>query len=1003
MATYTVTTTSDVVDSADGQLSLREALALADVEAATADTIEFAPDVQGGRIVLAGSQLTVNSDVTIDGGAAVTIDANQQSRVLLVQGFGTAVDLRHLTVSGGRTSGERDSGAGILASGYASLTLDHTTVRDNVTEGAYASGGGVFTGRTRFSVGEPLLLVNTTVSGNRTLGEHALGGGIFSYNATLTNSTITGNSTTGEHASGGGIDVGEVFGRHSLDVINSTVSGNSTAGGYAVGGGISSGNTTTIINSIIAGNEAGGGSPDVAGGIRASNGLNVFGSAVEGAAPGDAQNVLASMLFAGGLGNNGGFTETIALRDATDNPALGRADPALAPTTDQRDEARPAPEGTQPDIGAFELNQTFAVPPPVATTFVVTARNDVVDPLDGQVSLREALALADTDGTTVDRVEFSPEIQGGTIFLTGGQLVANSDFTIDGGLGVTIDAQQASRVLRVQGFGTDVVLNNLTLTNGHTSGDREGGGGVFADRFATLTLNHTTVSGNSTAGSAADGGGIFAYSATLIDSLVSGNSATGSSEGGGIAGGFGSLGDESGAVTLTSSTVSANHASGPGGGISSGTVTLTASTVSGNASQGSGGGIYATGPVTLTDSRISNNVSQDFGGGIHSAVGALALTNSTVSGNSTAGIYGHGGGIAGGEMTLNNSTVCGNSTLGRGADGGGISAAGLVVTLIGSTISGNSASGDGGGINAPSFLGPLTTVADTIIAGNVSGGAAPDFGGRIVTSNGHNVFGSNVDGTAAGDLQNVPASLLFAAIDPATGGGQLADNGGPTQTIALRDVPDNPALAGADPTAAPTTDQRGEVRAQPEGTSPDIGAFELNQTGGGGLNEIVGTPHDDFLHGTAGADLIRGLAGNDRLWGRDGNDQLFGGRGCDVLAGKQGIDQMTGGAGADRFLFRRVCDSPADGLVHDVIQDFRHAQHDQIDLRPIDARLDRGGNQQFSFVGDGPFTRAGQLRLEATTDGDFLVSGNVDRDLDADFAVIVRTDLAHLHAADFLL
>ncbi|MFO1046387.1 MAG: hypothetical protein U1E52_00565 [Geminicoccaceae bacterium] len=52
MATYTVTTTSDVVDPSDGQPSLREALALADSDSTTADTIVFAPAVQGGRIVL---------------------------------------------------------------------------------------------------------------------------------------------------------------------------------------------------------------------------------------------------------------------------------------------------------------------------------------------------------------------------------------------------------------------------------------------------------------------------------------------------------------------------------------------------------------------------------------------------------------------------------------------------------------------------------------------------------------------------------------------------------------------------------------------------------------------------------------------------------------------------------------------------------------------------------------------------------------------------------------
>ena len=42
-------------------------------------------------------------------------------------------------------------------------------------------------------------------------------------------------------------------------------------------------------------------------------------------------------------------------------PGAGGADPADAPATDQRGVARPQPAGTDPDIGAFELNQTAVV------------------------------------------------------------------------------------------------------------------------------------------------------------------------------------------------------------------------------------------------------------------------------------------------------------------------------------------------------------------------------------------------------------------------------------------------------------------------------------------------------------------------------------------------------------------------------------------------------------------------------------------------------------------
>jgi hypothetical protein len=51
----------------------------------------------------------------------------------------------------------------------------------------------------------------------------------------------------------------------------------------------------------------------------------------------------------------------------------------------------------------------------------------------------------------------------------------------------------------------------------------------------------------------------------------------------------------------------------------------------------------------------------------------------------------------------------------------------------------------------------------------------------------------------------------------------LADNGGPTRTIAL--LAGSPAIDAGDITAAPFTDQRGFPR--PAGSAPDIGAFEF--------------------------------------------------------------------------------------------------------------------------------------------------------------------------------
>ena len=131
---------------------------------------------------------------------------------------------------------------------------------------------------------------------------------------------------------------------------------------------------------------------------------------------------------------------------------------------------------------------------------------------------------------------------------------------------------------------------------------------------------------------------------------------------------------------------------------------------------------------------------------------------------------------------------------------------------------------------------------------------------------------------------------------------------------------------------------------------------------------------------------MRGLGGND-----------------DVLAGKASLDQMTGGGDADRFLFRHIGDAPVAGPNYDQILDFRRGEHDQMDLRPIDANRALSGNQTFQFIDDEAFAIVGQLRYVLTADDTLLVSGNTDRDLDAEFAFVAHTGSEQLNAADFLL
>jgi Ca2+-binding RTX toxin-like protein len=302
---------------------------------------------------------------------------------------------------------------------------------------------------------------------------------------------------------------------------------------------------------------------------------------------------------------------------------------------------------------------------------------------------------------------------------------------------------------------------------------------------------------------------------------------------------------------------------------------------------------------TFEDSSTGN---ESQGGGIYAVDAALELVRSTVADNYAGGA---GGGIFARDsvVVISDSTVAGNLASSFMAQyGGGIFAEGGSLALVGSTVTGNIVGNyytpGGGGVHSTGQL----NVNNSIVAGNFREygdyRVADDLVGAIASSNGHNIFGSDVDGAIAGDLENIAADRLFAAIDPDTGGGMLALNGGPTPTVALRNAADNPALGGADPAGSGSTDQRGTTRPSPASSNPDIGAFELNQTGistkpSAGNDVLTGTAAANTLSGLAGNDLLLGLGGNDKLNGNDGSDTLRGGLGNDTLDGGNGLDTAS--------------------------------------------------------------------------------------------------------------
>jgi Ca2+-binding RTX toxin-like protein len=122
------------------------------------------------------------------------------------------------------------------------------------------------------------------------------------------------------------------------------------------------------------------------------------------------------------------------------------------------------------------------------------------------------------------------------------------------------------------------------------------------------------------------------------------------------------------------------------------------------------------------------------------------------------------------------------------------------------------------------------------------------------------------------------------------------------------------------------------------------------------IEDLVGSTGDDNLAGTAGVNVLNGFIGNDRLFGFAGND---------LMVGNSGADTMTGGDGADTFAFGDAQVSPAGFFVRDVIQDFRHAQGDVLDLSFIDANPVDQLNDSFEFLGKGgsSFDGPGQIQF----------------------------------------
>jgi predicted outer membrane repeat protein len=276
----------------------------------------------------------------------------------------------------------------------------------------------------------------------------------------------------------------------------------------------------------------------------------------------------------------------------------------------------------------------------------------------------------------------------------------------------------------------------------------------------------------------------------------------------------------------------ANGFAGAGGAInSSGNTSVADCVFNNNNAPGVGGAIYSDGSLTVADSTFTNNTTGGEGGAVYVNSASADISGSTFSDNSATN-GGNGGAVDdnSGSLTIENSTFAANSADG---EGGALFETGGALTVTNATLSTNSAGASGGGLFVDAGSGN-TTLYNTIVAGNLFAGSTTpsDIGGSLdqnllptMSPSSNNLIGT---GGSGGLSNGVNANIVGVA---SAGLSALANNGGPTETMALLASSQainagNNALALDASGNALANDQRGAGFPRIINTTVDIGAFE---------------------------------------------------------------------------------------------------------------------------------------------------------------------------------
>lgn len=577
------------------------------------------------------------------------------------------------------------------------------------------------------------------------------------------------------------------------------------------------------------------------------------------------------------------LTAAIAFSPAS---AVDDCDGLAADAADYEGELRCASSATEGEQ-VITLTDNFSVPDGAQNTY------------DGELPLTVEGAH---DGVTITGPGFSESFDA-TVFLAIGSdmmgplALETEPLAVD-----DAPAALAEVPVELEGEGADVTVRNLTIT------DFNYGGAIINSTARAIEVSRVTMLDNGAPigegfelalGAAVSSAG----DVTVTDSHFEGNQGAYGAAVSTIVALFGSGTGESGfpTVTVADSTFVDNAGALGGAVLSLGDTTITGSDFTSNTAI-VGGAVGAFGATSaISDSTFTDNSAAPMEGqegvespeaGALAIAGALTLTNSVLTGNSSEGLggaigYSYGPVDVVPSLEIIDSVLAGNTAEGPGGavwfngdvdvtsstfvDNSSVSGPSAIAasspeedaTVTNATFTGNSSAASAPAValdGADSLTVTHATFSENVAAGAAADLAVVDVGQTTLTAS---VWASgasvpsceidgdlstaanfDIDGSCTGDWSG--AGDLGEGLDPQLGA--LADNGGATPTL-LPAVTSPLVDAVADDASDLAVDQRGVTR--PQGEANDIGAVELAPADRAALIEFQVTTDAGVIHGTA--------------------------------------------------------------------------------------------------------------------------------------------------------